>query len=307
MSRFVTTQWLADHLDDPDIQVIDASWHMPNSGRNAHAEYVAGHVPGAIFFDLDKNADIASGLPHMLPDAETFSAMAGALGIASDKTLVVYDEAGPFSAPAGRDGEPKIIRSTLAIRSPRRQHLTQNAMTTPSRASKRFSPPANRASRYSTPVALPALPATRPSRVPGSNRAIFHTAATSPSIPSLPMAPSSPATNWKRPFGPPVSIRKSRSSPPADQVSPRLSWRWRSTPSAPKRWRSMTGPGPNGVDATMRRCKPARRDEVFRPLTRWSGIPDCVPTAWRDRAHCPPCGSTYPDSAPAFRRRQRRH
>lgn len=99
MSRFVTTQWLADHLDDPDIQVIDASWHMPNSGRNAHAEYVAGHVPGAIFFDLDKNADIASGLPHMLPDAETFSAMAGALGIASDKTLVVYDEAGLFSAP----------------------------------------------------------------------------------------------------------------------------------------------------------------------------------------------------------------
>jgi thiosulfate/3-mercaptopyruvate sulfurtransferase len=99
MSHFVTTQWLADHLDDPDVQVIDASWHMPNSGRNAHAEYVVGHIPGAIFFDLDKNADTTSGLPHMLPDAETFSAMAGALGIASDKTLVVYDEAGLFSAP----------------------------------------------------------------------------------------------------------------------------------------------------------------------------------------------------------------
>lgn len=99
MSRFVTTQWLADHLDDPEFQVIDASWHMPNSGCNAHAEYVAGHIPGAIFFDLDKNADTASRLPHMLPDAETFSAMAGALGIASDKTLVVYDEAGLFSAP----------------------------------------------------------------------------------------------------------------------------------------------------------------------------------------------------------------
>ncbi|AEQ52277.1 3-mercaptopyruvate sulfurtransferase [Pelagibacterium halotolerans] len=99
MSHFVTTQWLADHLDDPDIQVIDASWHMPNSGRDAQAEYEAGHIPGAIFFDLDKNADTSSGLPHMLPDADTFSAMAGALGIASDKTLVVYDEAGLFSAP----------------------------------------------------------------------------------------------------------------------------------------------------------------------------------------------------------------
>lgn len=99
MSHFVTTQWLADHLDDPQIQVIDASWHMPNSGRNGYAEYVAGHIPGAIYFDLDKNADTASGLPHMLPDAATFSAMAGAQGIASDKTLVVYDEAGLFSAP----------------------------------------------------------------------------------------------------------------------------------------------------------------------------------------------------------------
>jgi thiosulfate/3-mercaptopyruvate sulfurtransferase len=99
MSHFVTTQWLADHLDDPDVQVIDASWHMPNSGRNAHAEYLAGHIPGAIFFDLDKNADTTSGLPHMLPDAAVFSAMARALGIASDKTLVVYDEAGLFSAP----------------------------------------------------------------------------------------------------------------------------------------------------------------------------------------------------------------
>lgn len=99
MSHFVSTQWLADHLENPDIQIIDASWHMPASGRNAKAEYREGHIPSAIFFDIDAVTDKSTGLPHMLPDAKTFGEMAGALGIASDKTLVVYDEAGLFSAP----------------------------------------------------------------------------------------------------------------------------------------------------------------------------------------------------------------
>lgn len=99
MSHFVSTQWLADHLDDPDVQIIDASWHMPASGRNAKAEYRDGHIPGAVFFDIDAVADKNTALPHMLPDAETFGEMAGALGIASDKTLIVYDEHGLFSAP----------------------------------------------------------------------------------------------------------------------------------------------------------------------------------------------------------------
>lgn len=99
MSHFVTTDWLNDHLDDGNIVIVDGTWHLPNAGRDALAEFEAGHIPGAVHFDIDALADISSGLPHMLPDAQTFARMAGALGIASDKTIVVYDEYGLFSAP----------------------------------------------------------------------------------------------------------------------------------------------------------------------------------------------------------------
>lgn len=96
---FATTEWLASHLDDPDIQVIDGSWYLPAQNRNAREEYEAGHIPGAIFFDIDAVADQATNLPHMLLPAETFGREAGRLGIAENKTLVVYDGAGLFSAP----------------------------------------------------------------------------------------------------------------------------------------------------------------------------------------------------------------
>lgn len=99
MSHFVSTQWLADRLDDPKIIVVDASWHMPNAGRDAQGEYAQGHIPGAVFFDIDAIADTASSLPHMLPAPETFAAMVGALGIDAASTIVVYDESGLFSAP----------------------------------------------------------------------------------------------------------------------------------------------------------------------------------------------------------------
>jgi len=99
MSHFVSTDWLAEHLGDPDIVVIDGTWHLPNLGRDAAAEFETGHIPGAVHFNIDAMADTSSGLPHMLPDAQGFAQMAGALGIASDKTIVVYDEHGLFSAP----------------------------------------------------------------------------------------------------------------------------------------------------------------------------------------------------------------
>lgn len=98
-TTFVTTEWLAARLGDPQLVVVDASWHMPNATRNAQAEYLAGHIPGAVFFDIDGIADTTTDLPHMLPAPEDFAHMVGALGIGSDMTIVIYDEVGLFSAP----------------------------------------------------------------------------------------------------------------------------------------------------------------------------------------------------------------
>jgi thiosulfate/3-mercaptopyruvate sulfurtransferase len=91
---FVSTQWLADHLRDPDLAVIDGTFFVPDEGRNAQAEYLAGHIPGAVFFDIDAIADHDTNLPHMLPSPEAFAAAMCDLGIGSSKHLVVYDNAG---------------------------------------------------------------------------------------------------------------------------------------------------------------------------------------------------------------------
>lgn len=98
-SPFVTTDWLAQHLADPNLVVVDASWHLPNAARNAQAEYLDGHIPGAVFFDIDGIADTSSDMPHMLPSPNDFSRMVGALGINDTDTIVIYDELGLFSAP----------------------------------------------------------------------------------------------------------------------------------------------------------------------------------------------------------------
>jgi thiosulfate/3-mercaptopyruvate sulfurtransferase len=94
----VTTEWLADHLDAPDLAVLDGSWHMPASGRDARAEYAGAHIPGAHFFDIDAISDRASPLPHMLPDVVTFSSRVRSMGIGDGTRVVVYDSAGLFSA-----------------------------------------------------------------------------------------------------------------------------------------------------------------------------------------------------------------
>jgi thiosulfate/3-mercaptopyruvate sulfurtransferase len=97
MSNLVSTEWLADHLSD--VRVVDASWYMPDEKRNPAAEFEAGHIPGAVFFDIDAIADHETPLPHMLPRPGEFSAAAGRLGIGDGETVVVYDGSGIFSAP----------------------------------------------------------------------------------------------------------------------------------------------------------------------------------------------------------------
>ncbi|WP_036287839.1 3-mercaptopyruvate sulfurtransferase [Methylocystis sp. ATCC 49242] len=96
---FVSTQWLADNLSSPDILVFDASWHMPAAGRDPRAEYLAGHIPGAVFFDIDGVADHSTDLPHMLPSPEVFEAEMRRLGFGDGTRAVVYDSVGLFSAP----------------------------------------------------------------------------------------------------------------------------------------------------------------------------------------------------------------
>ena len=99
-SFFVAADWLAEHIDDPEIQIIDARMTPPGQEqRDLNAEYQAGHVPGAVFFDIEALSDHTSPLPHMMPRAEAFAVAMRELGVSSDKHLVIYDEGNLFSAP----------------------------------------------------------------------------------------------------------------------------------------------------------------------------------------------------------------
>ncbi|GLP85018.1 3-mercaptopyruvate sulfurtransferase [Tritonibacter mobilis] len=94
----VSTDWLAAHLKDPDLRILDASWYLPQMERDAKAEYDAGHIPGARFFDIDDISDHRSDLPHMAPPVEKFMSRLRAMGVGDGHQVVVYDGAGLFSA-----------------------------------------------------------------------------------------------------------------------------------------------------------------------------------------------------------------
>jgi thiosulfate/3-mercaptopyruvate sulfurtransferase len=98
-SWLVSTEWLAEHLNDPNVTVVDGSFYLLTTGRDANAEYLAAHIPGAVRFDIDAVADHSTSLPHMLPTEKEFSAAAGALGIGDEDTIVVYDGIGLYGAP----------------------------------------------------------------------------------------------------------------------------------------------------------------------------------------------------------------
>lgn len=95
----VSTDWLEAHLKDPDLRVLDGSWFLPTMNRNARAGYDAAHIPGARFFDIDEIADTRSALPHMAPPVEKFISRMRAMGVGDGHQVVVYDQAGIFSAP----------------------------------------------------------------------------------------------------------------------------------------------------------------------------------------------------------------
>ena len=94
----VSVEWLAARLNAPDIRIVDASSFMPTSERNARDEYHAGHVPGAVFFDINEICDTTSDLPHMMPSAEKFTSRVRKLGLGDGLRLVIYDSLGIFSA-----------------------------------------------------------------------------------------------------------------------------------------------------------------------------------------------------------------
>jgi thiosulfate/3-mercaptopyruvate sulfurtransferase len=97
-SPLISAQWLADHLAAPDVRVADASWYLPQAGRDAKAEYASVHIPGAVFFDIDDLSDEKSSLPHMLAPAPKFASRMRKLGLGDGNLIVVYDGAGIYSA-----------------------------------------------------------------------------------------------------------------------------------------------------------------------------------------------------------------
>lgn len=96
----VDTAWVEAHLDDPNVRILDGSYHLAATGRDAKAEYAAAHIPGALHFDIDTVCDPSpTPSPHMFPSAGDFAAAVGAMGIGNEHRVIVYDADGLFSAP----------------------------------------------------------------------------------------------------------------------------------------------------------------------------------------------------------------
>ena len=95
----VDTDWLTTHLEAPDLIVLDGSWHLPGAGRDPKAEFLAEHIPGALFFDIDDLSDEKSSLPHMLPSTVKFASRMKRMGLGDGTRIVIYDTHGLFSAP----------------------------------------------------------------------------------------------------------------------------------------------------------------------------------------------------------------
>ncbi len=140
MNPLVSPSWLAERLAAPNVRIADASWYLPQAGRNAKAEYAAAHIPGAVTFDIDALSDETSPWPHMLPPAPKFAAAMGELGIGDGATVVVYDGAGLYSSPRAwwmlrAMGHEKVFVLDGGLPAWRRANLpVENTRVTPRRA-----------------------------------------------------------------------------------------------------------------------------------------------------------------------------
>ena len=101
MDSLVSTEWLAAHLNQGDVRIVDSSWHMPATGRSGRDEYLAAHIPGAVFLDIDEVADKSNPAPHAMPLAADFGAAMSALGIGREDRIVVYDNSPLRTAARG--------------------------------------------------------------------------------------------------------------------------------------------------------------------------------------------------------------
>ena len=202
---FVSVDWLRENLDAPDLVVIDGSYYLATMKRDPEAEFLAGHIPGAVRFDIDTVKDHANPLPHMLPDGAGFAEAVGAMGIGDDTRIVIYDGAGLYSAPrvwwmftifGARDvrildgGLPAgarlagRLRKAQPGRGPNRASR-QSCIATPSRIwrqSRRHWP--TRSCRSSMRAPPSASGARRRSRVQGSRTAICRAVSACPSVKS---------------------------------------------------------------------------------------------------------------------------
>ena len=111
----VSTEWLAANLGAPGLKVVDGSWYLPAMNRDPKAEFAAGHIPGAVYFDIDEIADHSTDLPHTLPSDADFAAKVGALGLSNGDRIVVYDGGGLFSAPRVRWMLKKYGATNVAV------------------------------------------------------------------------------------------------------------------------------------------------------------------------------------------------
>ena len=96
MNQLVSTEWLEKNIDK--VKILDASWHLPNSKRDAEEEYKANHIKNSIFFDIDKYSNLNSSLPHMLPNKNDWENIVSSLGIKNSDHVVVYDNSEVFSS-----------------------------------------------------------------------------------------------------------------------------------------------------------------------------------------------------------------